>query len=361
MRHPFWIANSLLLLFVVLVSIFAYFSRVRIPRREDIEPESYVRPKKKQIFDINIKKIYENDLFDTFRKEVPVYQEPEYHLEIPAPPPQEEIVTPTIPEPVFLDPLDITLKGIIVVSRDEQKNRVIIADNTTDTERTYKVGDMIEDAQLIRIFNNKIVLLRSNGQQEVLYLREQDAQLDPTYNAMNNWKDVVQQTSQNTFLVSPRNFIERVKNLAQFIDMIGLSTAYQHGLSMGCRVGELTPESLGIHLGLQSGDIITSINDIPATTTPERLQIYKTIINMKDNDVIKVHLIRQGTPLELQFTLKSFGEKKIPGATFTPSPEQELKHKTDILRQKHKFAPTIDELRKKERQLMLGHGHIARS
>lgn len=357
MRHPFWIVNSVLLLFVVLATIFAYFSRVRVPHRESIEPESYTRPKKQQTIDINIKKIYENDLFDTFRKEVPVYQEPQYQLEIPTPPPQEEVVTPTIPEPVFLDPLDITLKGIIVVGKDEQKNRVIIADNKTDTEHTYKVGDIIEDAQLIRIFNNKIILLRSNGQQEVLYLREQDAQLDPVYTAISNWQDIIQQAGQNTFLISPHLFVDRVKNLAQFIDMIGLSTAYQQGISVGCRIGDLPPDSLGIHLGLQSGDIITTINTIPATTTPERLQIYKSIVQMKDDDRITVNLTRQGTPIQLQYTLKSFGQKKIPGFTTTVSPEQELKHKTDILRQKHKFAPTIDELRKKERQLIMDYGH----
>ena len=42
-----------------------------------------------------------------------------------------------------------------------------------------KTGDVIEDAQLMRIFSNKVVLVRSNGQQEVLYLREKDAKTDP--------------------------------------------------------------------------------------------------------------------------------------------------------------------------------------
>lgn len=361
MRHPFWIANSSLLLFVILAGIFAYFSRVRLPQRESIEPEAYIRNKKKQSVDINIKKIYENDLFDTFRKEVPVYQEPEYNLEIPPAPPQQEIITPHIPEPVFLDPLDITLKGIIVVSKDESKNRIIIADNKTDIEKTYKVGDAIEDAQLIRIFNNKIVLLRSNGQQEVLYLRAQDAQLDPAYTAIGNWQDVIQSIDAFTYFIYPSMFIERIKNLAQFIDIIGLSTAYKQGVSVGCRVGELAPDSLGVHLGLQSGDIITKVNDIPATSTPERLRIYKLIVGMKEGDAIEVELTRQEQSIHLRFILKNFVEKKFSGIPSLPSPDQQLKQKTDILRQKHKFAPTIDELRKQERQLMMERGHIPRS
>lgn len=335
---------------------------MRLPHRESIEPEAYIRNKKKQSVDINIKKIYENDLFDTFRKEVPVYQEPEYNLELPPPPPQQEIITPRIPEPVFLDPLDITLKGIIVVGKEESKNRIIVADNKTDLEKTYKVGDSIEDAQLIRIFNNKIILLRSNGQQEVLYLRAQDAQLDPAYTAIGNWQDVIQSISAHTFFVSPTAFVERIKNLAQFIDVIGLSTAYKQGVSVGCRVGDIAADSLGSYLGLVSGDIITMVNDIPATTTPERLRIYKSIVSMKEGDVINVQIIRHEQPQQLQFILKNFAEKQIPGIPAPVlSPEQQLKQKSDILRQKHKFAPTIDELRKQERQLMMGYGHIPRS
>lgn len=362
MRHPFWIANSLLLLFGILAGIFASFSRAKIPRIETIEPEVHGRVKKKQTFDINIKKIYENDLFDTFHKEVPVYQEPQYNLEIPPPPPpQPEVVPPVAPEPVFLDPLDITLKGIIVVSKDENKNRILIADNKTGKENTYKVGDSIEDAQIIRIFNNKIILLRSNGQQEVLYLRAQDAQLDPAYALFSNWHDIIQPIDPTSYLVSPNAFVERVKNLAEFISMINLSTAYQQGVSVGCRIGDFTAESLGDQLGLKPGDIVVAINNIPATTTPERLRIYKSVTAMKEGDSIAVILIRQNQTETIHYTLKNFAEKKASGITTAPSPEQQLKQKTDILRQKHKFAPTIDELRKQEKQLMINHGHIPRS
>ena len=37
----------------------------------------------------------------------------------------------------------------------------MIQDNKTMQEGTYKVGDLIQDAQLIRIFKNKIIFLTS--------------------------------------------------------------------------------------------------------------------------------------------------------------------------------------------------------
>ena len=45
----------------------------------------------------------------------------------------------------FLEPLAITLKGIMY-SSDEQHNRAIIADNKSEAQKLYKVGDALEDA-----------------------------------------------------------------------------------------------------------------------------------------------------------------------------------------------------------------------
>jgi len=101
-----------------------------------------------------------------------------------------------MPKPKFLDPLDITLKGIIVLVHNDSKNRAIIADNKTNKELTYKVGSAIEDAQLIRILSNKVIFLRSNGQQEVLYLREKDAELDPVYTIIDNWDGIIQKEAR---------------------------------------------------------------------------------------------------------------------------------------------------------------------
>ncbi len=187
-NHPIWIINISLLGLVLCASLFVPFSRIRIPRGTSIEPENSPRTKKKQEFDINIKKIYENDLFGTYRKETPVYQEPIYQLELPPAPPTQLPIIPKKPEPSFVEPLDITLKGIIIVTDNDEKNRIIITDNKTNRERSFKVGELIEDAQLIRIFNNKIILLRANGQQEVIYLRHQDATRDPAYALLDGMK-----------------------------------------------------------------------------------------------------------------------------------------------------------------------------
>jgi len=351
MKHPFWIVNSALLFLFMAALLFMYVSRVSVPEQESLEPREYIPHKKEALVAINISKIYENDLFGTYVKEseelssVPLPRMPE-------PPKPQIIPAPKAPEPQFVDPLDITLKGIVVLSSEESKNQAIIEDNKTKKESSYRVGDLVEDAQLIRIFSNKIILLRSNGQQEVLYLREQDAQLDPVYAQLGDWHEAVQEIGSHTFAINQQALLTRVKNLAQFIDLIGLTTAYKSGQSIGCRVGQLERSSLGSALGLESGDIILTINDIPTATTQERLQIYKSIIVMEEDDKITLSLLRKNNEIEITYVLKEFKKEED-----TPQAKQQAEQeKIKMMQEKYKFSPTIEELRRQEKQSMFNHG-----
>lgn len=351
MRHPLWILNSALFLLLVVFLVFMIFARVQIPSREEIEPTQIRIPAQRKISEVNIRKIYENDLFGTYQPTTEEIKEPNYIAPLPPPPMPHPVRVPPEPKPQFLEPLKITLKGIIILSNDDRKNRAIIADAKTGKEQSYKVGDSIEDAQLIKIFNNKILLLRANGQQEVLYLRPKDAKLDPAYAVISDWKDVIHKVADNAYAVHMKEFSFRIKNLAQVIDLLDLTTVYKHGKSVGCKIGKLAENSLGTELGLQSGDIILTINGTPSTDTPNRLAIYKQIIAMKPKDTIIVELTRNNMPQTITITLEEPEERKGLAGKELATPQQ-LK----IMEERHKFAPTIKDIRAHERQMMLHNG-----
>ena len=142
MRYPLWALNSTLFILVVCVSLFIFFSREEVPEREDIKP-GFVVIHKNGIPTINIKQIYENDLFGTYQNEIIGPEEPKYVVPLPEPPSPVVSQMPSKPEPTFLDPLAITLKGIMSIG-DGEKNKAIIQDNKTNREAIYKVGDKIE-------------------------------------------------------------------------------------------------------------------------------------------------------------------------------------------------------------------------
>ncbi len=362
MKHPVWIANLGLLIFVLLSSAFIYFSRVTIPTRESIEPAQVIARKELKVA-VNIQKIYENDLFGTYTKELPKPQQLDLFIPFPAPPAPQKITAPAIIEPEFLDPLQVTLLGIIVVGSNDTKNRAIIQDNKTKQEGTYKVGDIIQDSQLIRIFKNKIIFLRLNGQQEVLYLREQDAKADAVYTTSNQWDGIIKKVDNAHYIINPHAFVEHVKNLAQFIEMINATTAYEKGKSIGLLIGQLAPQSLGAVLGMQKGDIITAINGVSTETTEERLAIYKNIIHLPEGHTITVNVVRKKRDMTLSYMLEDF-RKPAEQTQESASVAQQtamMSHKDiyDSKKQHYAFAPTVNKIRKTDHQMMLEKGNFA--
>lgn len=361
MKHPFWIINLGLLSLVLTALAFIYISSVKIAgdlEPVDIEPTPPAARKEQKIT-INIKKIYEDDLFGTYVKEIPRVKNFETTIPFPTPPAQQRITIPAIIEPEFLEPLQVTLKGIIVVSSNDSKNRAMIQDNKTSQEGTYKVGDLIQDAQLIRIFKNKIVFLRLNGQQEVLYLREQDAKIDPAYSVAHEWDTVIKKTEPNHYLVNPKTFIDQVKTLTECIDLLNATTAYQQGKSVGLRIGNLSKSPFGGLIGLQNGDIITSINGIPAQTTQERLAIYKNVTSLKVGNTITAQLIRKNRDVTIIYTLEDFSAQEEAKKEHAEKQETAflLHKKNDIIKQQHyAFTPTVNKIKQADHQMMFQKG-----
>lgn len=367
MRHPLWILNSALFFLLIVAFLFIVFSRPSLPEWEDITPSSVAAPLQKKASEVTISKIYEHDLFDTYEKEFGPTQEPGFVAPLPPPPPPRPLLIPEEPKPQFLEPLSINLKGIIVVLNDDTKNRAIIEDTRTRKEQVYKVGDNIEDAQLIKIFGKKVIFLRSNGQQEVLYLRPKDAQMDPVYAAAStDFADVVLEVSDYNYLVNPKEFGRRIKSLAQFIDTLDITTVYQQGKSIGCRIGLIQEKSLGQALGLRPGDIIITINSLPVIDSQNRFDIYKKISQMQTKEDIIVELIRNNSPITITYTLENFKTPKVAESAPAPAeqkvaPKQAYQEQLNILQESHKFAPTLQEIRAKERQNMLKKGKMPRN
>lgn len=360
MRHPLWILNSTLLILLIMVLTYIVFSQQALPEREDIEPLAYTKPIRALVSEVNIRKIYEDDLFGTYFQEAATPEKAQDVPNLPTPPAPKMTQPLVWPKPQFLEPLSISLKGIIIIADNQARNSAIIADKKTSRETTYRVGDSMDDAQLLKIFNNKVVFLRSNGQQEVIYLRENDAKLDPAYTVVEGWQDVIQLISTNEYKISPREFSKRILNLAEFIDLLDITTVYNNGVSIGLKIGRVAEKSLPYALGLQAKDLIVAINDILMDDTANRFEIYKEIITAPHGNTVTVKIARDNNEFMINYKLEEFRQKTgaDPAAsTSTPETPTTQKHPTgrqiNILKEHHEFAPTIDEIRRRDRAHMM--------
>jgi hypothetical protein len=271
---------------------FVFFSTEKLMPRKSLKPTHVAAPAHQDASKIDITRIYTNDLFNTYKEVIakPAAQEEKTN---PLPPPPVPQKAPIIHEaaPQFLAPLQLSLKGIIT-SSEAQFNRAIVANNKTKEESLFKVGDKIEDAEIIRINPNKVIFVRSNGQQEILFTSQADAQEDPLFLHDKTWSPIVKKIGEDKYLIDSDAFANRIVSLAQFIDMLDVTTAFRGNRSSGCRIGVIAPESLGTALGFVSGDVVTSVNDIPTRDTKDRVAIYNHIKNLPLHGIITVKLLR---------------------------------------------------------------------
>ena len=182
MKNPLWILNSTLALLLLAMIAFIMYSfksmferpplaPLKIPPKVEVLKKEDAKPK-----DISL--IYEeNDLFGTYTPAIIPVRVTEQLPTLPHPPIPKPIVQRTKPIVQFLEPLPVKITGIIA-SSNEAKSQVTLVDNSTKKSESYRVGDKLFDAYIIRIFPRKIITIRSNGQQETLFMYSDDAQVE---------------------------------------------------------------------------------------------------------------------------------------------------------------------------------------
>jgi type II secretory pathway component PulC len=305
MKQPVWVLNSSLLVLLCMSQLLLFMLQKAVPRRVSISPGQTQVDSQEALQIVDIESIYRNDLFDTYQAPIVSNQlsVDEVIAPIPKPP---KIISAEIPiekAPTFFAPLDVTLKGIIFVKDDPAKCIGIVQNKKTKEERNYQVGDLIEDAQILKILSNRIIIIRSNGQQETLYLREEDAVQDFNAEVQSVGAHCVKSISDTRYSIDVTEFKKKIRNLGEFITLLDLTTVYKDGKSFGCRVGKVEKDSLGDQMGLVVNDIIIKIDDYLVDDLANRIKLYDHICQQAGGDMITVVLYRNGDTLTHWYAL----------------------------------------------------------
>lgn len=253
--------------------------------------------------------ILDRDFFNTrspveVNEKIFVYQPTTLVNEIFAPMVPEKIQIMDLPlyEQEVLPPLQIILRGTII-SDYPLHNKVFIENLRTKEEKDYIIGDIVEDAQIVFIGKSQVNLIRSNGQEEIIYLNKSLKIEEEAINKL-SWNQVCF-IKNDMRLINTHFFVLKIKSLAMFIDILGLITYFEENVPKGCIITEAHQDSLAYALGFLNKDIILSINDIPLNTVESRVKAYEFIMNNKKNKdlVIKVKLLRNNSIIEILFQL----------------------------------------------------------
>lgn len=376
MKSPLWIITSALtvLLFAVIVSIVfsakKIFEKPRtapitVPARVELEEEKVISPK-------DFRMIYEDkDIFGTFKPMMAPVTVTDVLPSLPKPPFPRPVMPRQKPALQFLPQLPIKITGIIA-SNIEEKSQVSFLNNNTRKTTSYNVGDTVMDATVLRIFPRKVIILRSNGQQETLFMYPEDAKAEISELKDVTWNDVVQRQTETQFLVNPTSFASRIPTLAELIDALDALPVSKENEAIGIRIGKMDRSSIGFALGLQPGDLITHIADIATNSTEDRMKAYNKVVQLKMGSACSVKCTRMGRQMTLTYTLynladsgmlrgnqsqaSSFGPQGMAGAPMGRMSNQGALSAQGRASSPDQYQGTINAMQRQDREAMNMYG-----
>lgn len=291
---PLWFLNLTLMVLNIILIIFlgVSYNEIKINFLFKNKNNEKIELIKSEI--PNLSDITERDVFNTVdpikkQKKIYVYQ-PNTIVNIinppliPAPlPVQPEVVL----EKEMLPPLQITLHGTII-NDNPLKNKVFIENIRTKDEKDYSIGDIVEDAQIVFISKDKVIFVRSNGQEEGIYLNklfkiEEEANNNISWDKIITTNDTVKNIDLNLFGC-------KIKSFGAFIEELGLATYFENGVAVGCKIKNARSNSLGQVLGFIENDIIISINNLPVNTTETRARCIDFVVKNVKNEEFTINV-----------------------------------------------------------------------
>lgn len=297
------VLNSLLTIIAVSVSML-YFALLEIPPRgpfkSQMVEESLDNMKKRPIIVKDF--IFQNDLFATFNPVEPSLRAQNQIQSMPTFQWGAINIPPEQKKTEILPALPVILNGI-VLSSDVDNSMAVISDETLK-ERVLYVGDELKDAFLAKIMKNKIILFRSNGQQETFFLRKEDEGILTSQEPGGEWKRVIIALGEGVFQVDSEQFIKKVPSLGIFIEMFHLVPVTTVEGFSGIQCEAVKKFQMLQDFGLQARDLITSINDIMLTDQNKMLKAYEEVVTTQESGTVEVKLQRNNQEIILKYVIK---------------------------------------------------------
>lgn len=328
MKQQIWILNSsLLIIFIFTLLLNIILKEERIVIKEKTIDKEQLEKKEPELKDLNPEKIYKQDIFNTyFFESTPEPEKKELITPIPEYVPAQIILPPEPEKPTFIEPLNLKLSGIISSSNEEKSIAMIL--DETNKENVYHLGNMVKDAQIIKISKNRVIVLRSNGQQEIYLLREEEIAQNTIQDL---WEYIIQKHDDNNFIVDPKAFAKKINTLGSAIEKLALIPAYHNNKLIGLKVGQPNNQDIINIIGLRKDDIILTINNIDTSKSKNRINIFDKIVQSKIGDIIKVNLKRNEDLLTLNYTIQNIEKPKK--RFFTGSTQQETKQEQAAIKE----------------------------
>jgi general secretion pathway protein C len=205
--------------------------------------------------------------------------------------------------------LNCTLIGTII--NEDGESWAIIQDNQTNRQDRYPVGSMVSGAKVVMILRNKVVL-DIDGRDELLVMgiekiRTSQPETERADTADTQGKEparpargVLGGESLN-YTISRDLIHQSINNMAQLMSAVRMTPYLRDGNPEGFRLTQIKNDSLFKAMGLQDGDILTSINGRSILAAEDMMKAYDAI---KEGNSFTVTIMRNNRSTTLNYRVR---------------------------------------------------------
>jgi general secretion pathway protein C len=223
--------------------------------------------------------------------------------------------------PVLSD-LSIKLMGAMV-SAQKQHSMALLRDDGSSETMVAGVGDYIaDDAELIEIRRDRVIIKRG-GRLEYIRMDKSiggapsaTAQATPTSTlnrsatpspalarpkSSSSTGEAVKKVSENRFEVERSAIEEQIDDKKALARQGRVVPNYKNGKRDGLKLVGISPNSVYSQLGIQSGDVIHSVNGKQITTSQQAMELFE---QMKTQGKVSVEVERRGQKRRMEYQIR---------------------------------------------------------
>jgi general secretion pathway protein C len=226
--------------------------------------------------------------------------------------------------PVETEDLNITLLGTSHLSSGLRPYAII--ETQSGEQSLYRLGETIPDVgRLVQIEKNRVVVVH-NGHRVAIEIPHDDSGAPENGDEgtrppipmrgfrhrpfINNpmlrrrspaaSADGIRRVAPNTYALDRSTVNSNMVNMAKLFTEIRAVPNLENGTSQGFRLSEIEPGSIFQNLGLQDGDVLTSVSGQPVGDPAKAMQLLSTL---GTRSFITLNVIRNGTPVRLSYMI----------------------------------------------------------
>lgn len=206
-------------------------------------------------------------------------------------------------EAVELDKLkqtELNLKLWGTVTGNAEKAYAVIEDKSKNRQGLYHKGDAIQNATIKMILRKKVVL-RVNGEDEILVMEDEKDQSDRMDTARSSGDRESYSYAGGDRVMIDRNEINSALNdINQLMQQVRVRPHFKNGKPNGLILTHIRNNSIFNELGLKSGDVVKGVNGENIESVDDALKFYN---NLKSSSSVQLQIERGGEEKSINYQI----------------------------------------------------------